>query len=56
MVGVVETEETAQIAVVGAQSTLDVCQQTAIVLTFQDYVHHIVFLLHLFAFPLAVFR
>ena len=56
MVGVVETEETAQIAVVGAQSALYVCQQAAIVLTFQDYVHHIVFLLHLFAFPLAVFR
>ena len=56
MVSIVKSEETSQIAVVSAESSLDVSQQTAIVLALQLHVHHIILFLNLFAFPLAVLR
>ena len=56
MVSVVESEEAAQIAVVGAQSALDVGQQSAVVLALQLHVHDVVLLRCFLALPFTLFR
>ena len=56
MVGVVESEETSEVAVVGAQSPFDVRKHATVVLAFQFHVHDIVLLRRFLTLPFALFR
>ena len=56
MVVIVEAEESGQITVVCADASFYVTHEAAIVLTLQLHVHHVVLLLHVVAYELALLR
>ena len=56
VVGVVETKETGEIAVVGANASLGVDECATIVFAFQFHVHHVVFFAHFLALPATILR